>query len=535
MDPIGDAILLRKYVAEQSEAAFTELVRRHLDAVYSLALRKVGGDRQLAEDATQMVFTALARKAPALGDRQVLGGWLYRATQLACAAIVRTERRRRAREQEANAMIDPPADSRAEVDLTGLRSALDHTLAKLGEAERDAIWLRFFEGRSWADIGARLNLPENSARMRVERALEKLRLLLSRQGITSSSAALGGLLSSHAAGAAPAGLAASVTSGALAGAAVETGLASGILLMSTTSKIAAASVALALVLGGLLTVRENQYSRELASRTTALNAAFADARAKSPVLPGSPAVAQAAGPNLEPPTAPAPSAAPSSSPGVAKTTAAQQATIRNNLRVIAVARDYYLQRWGMVPGSVEELISPAPRSSIAASAIKIANGEEYALVDLRASSFSVTAADGTVVTLDDVAPGKSPRVPTGEEVREYERQVNEYIPLRANGTIPTAEMAPLPDGTGLRISAREAGAIAVAEMRRRENFHGEANFPTTPQDVKGSWLVNLNLILERNAAGEAIAWGDTFLIWVGPDGKVSNYGKTKRYLRVDSN
>src|SRR3954470_3940049 len=100
----ADADLLRDYARSRSDAAFAELVRRHLNLVYSVALRQVGGDTHLAEDVTQLVFTALARKAVSLADRPALSGWLFRSTHFAASDVVRSERRRRAREQESHTM-----------------------------------------------------------------------------------------------------------------------------------------------------------------------------------------------------------------------------------------------------------------------------------------------------------------------------------------------------------------------------------------------------------------------------------------------
>src|SRR3954471_3896988 len=99
-----DAELLRRYAAEKSEEAFAALVQRHLNLVYSVALRQVNGDAHLAEDVAQQVFTALARKAAALAERPALSGWLYRSTRFAASDIVRVERRRRGRESEAHTM-----------------------------------------------------------------------------------------------------------------------------------------------------------------------------------------------------------------------------------------------------------------------------------------------------------------------------------------------------------------------------------------------------------------------------------------------
>ena len=100
----NDIVLLRRYVAERSEAAFTDLVRRHIDLVYSAALRQLYGDGQHAEDATQAVFADLARKASRLTKHTSLAGWLYTSTRYAAASIRRAEGRRSMREQEAHAM-----------------------------------------------------------------------------------------------------------------------------------------------------------------------------------------------------------------------------------------------------------------------------------------------------------------------------------------------------------------------------------------------------------------------------------------------
>src|SRR2546430_2304208 len=99
---LDDAQLLRRYVDEKSNAAFAELVARHVDLVYSAALRQVGGGTHRAEDVAQVVFITLARKAPALTQHPVLTGWLYTTTHFAATKALRTEWRRRAREQEAH-------------------------------------------------------------------------------------------------------------------------------------------------------------------------------------------------------------------------------------------------------------------------------------------------------------------------------------------------------------------------------------------------------------------------------------------------
>jgi RNA polymerase sigma factor (sigma-70 family) len=222
---IDDAELLRTYSDNRSEAAFAELVERHVNLVYLAALRQVNGDAHLAQDVTQLVFADLARKAETLARHRVLSGWLFTSTRYAAAKLVRGERRRRARETEAQLMAEifHDAEGAEALDWARVRPVLDAALADLGEADREAVLLRFFEGRDYAGVGARLGLGENAARMRVERAVEKLRVALERRGLTSTTAALALVLGNQAVVAAPAGLSASVTGAALVSGAAAAG------------------------------------------------------------------------------------------------------------------------------------------------------------------------------------------------------------------------------------------------------------------------------------------------------------------------
>jgi RNA polymerase sigma factor (sigma-70 family) len=232
-----DTELLQRYVADRSEAAFAELVRRHINLVYSVALRRVNGQAHLAGDVTQSVFTDLARKAPALAGHTVVPAWLFTSARYAAAQVMRTERRRQLREQGAHTMHELRGDESFPADWDRLRPVLDDALDQLDAREREAVLLRFYEGRPFAEVGAALRLTDDAARMRVDRALEKLRGLLAKRGVTSTAAALATVLANQAVSAAPAGLAASVTGAALAGATATGGVAGlGALLgfMSTT-------------------------------------------------------------------------------------------------------------------------------------------------------------------------------------------------------------------------------------------------------------------------------------------------------------
>lgn len=233
-----DSELLLRYAKDGDEAAFAEIVRRYLDLVYFSALRQLSGDAHRAEDVAQTVFTLLAQKAGMLARHHVLAGWLHTTTRYAAGRAIRTERRRLARETEAHTMHELNSDSVSDHEWARLRPVIDEALGELSDADREAVLLRYFANQPFAEVGARLKLSENSARMRVERALEKLHTQLAKRGVTSTASALGVVLTNQAVASAPAGLAASVTSSALAGAAAGSAVSiAGVLGFMGTSKI----------------------------------------------------------------------------------------------------------------------------------------------------------------------------------------------------------------------------------------------------------------------------------------------------------
>src|SRR5678810_478068 len=200
-----DAQLLHAYAESRSEAAFNELVRRHVDLVYSAARRMVC-DPHLAEDVTQGVFVALAKSASQLADRPVLSGWLHRTAQNIAAQTVRTIERRRAREQEAVAMNELLA---ADSDFSWKHIAphLDAALGELSEPDRDALLLRYFERKSASEMAQTLGVSDEAAQKRVSRALERLREFFAKRSVTVGASGLVVVISANAIQAAPVGLA----------------------------------------------------------------------------------------------------------------------------------------------------------------------------------------------------------------------------------------------------------------------------------------------------------------------------------------
>ena len=143
-----DAELLRRYAADRSEAAFTELIRRQVDLVYSAALRLMNGDVHRAQDVTQQVFSELARQAKRLTRHPALAGWLYTTTRLMALRARRTEQRRTAREQEANAMNELLREPGPEQDWKQLGPVLEDVMHDLGEKDRLAVLLFLPNNRS---------------------------------------------------------------------------------------------------------------------------------------------------------------------------------------------------------------------------------------------------------------------------------------------------------------------------------------------------------------------------------------------------
>ncbi len=259
-----DPELLREFAKTNSETAFAELVKRHVNLVYSAAFRQVNGDEHLAKDVAQMVFTDLARKASSLSRRESLTGWLYTSAHFAAAKIVRGENRRRDREEKF--MREPISETAPDADWEKLRPTLDDAMHELKETDREAVLLRYFENRQFAEVGAKLGLNENAARMRVERALEKLRDIFAKRGIATTTA-LASVISANAIQIAPANLAATLTTASITTAGTGTFT---LLKIMTMTKLKLAFSALVVAGAATAFVIQNQAQEKLRAQNESL-------------------------------------------------------------------------------------------------------------------------------------------------------------------------------------------------------------------------------------------------------------------------
>ena len=245
VDRADNAALLKEHVEQGSESALAELIRRHADLVYSAALRRCNGDSAMAEDITQKVFADFAAKARSLPNGLVLAGWLYRHTTFVATTVIRSESRRRRREQEFARMNTQ--HHHPDPGWTQIAPVLEEAMQELGDRDRDALLLRFFQEQPLREVGAALGVSEDAARMRVDRAMERLREKLQHRGITSSVAVLTGLLAANAVTTCPAALVASLSAGALAVApsAVSTVKLFTIMTLTKSQAVAAGALILA--------------------------------------------------------------------------------------------------------------------------------------------------------------------------------------------------------------------------------------------------------------------------------------------------
>jgi RNA polymerase sigma factor (sigma-70 family) len=210
-----DQQLLGQYVQQHSLPALDELIRRHLNLVYSSALRQTYGDSHLAQDVTQAVFIVLTRKAHTIRKGASIGSWLISVTRRAALNMIRKQATQR-RHETAAARPEAAMDNQS-TDWSAISPLLDEALDRLGRKDRDAVVLRYLQGRSFAQVGLELGLKEPAARKRVGRAVDKLRRLLCRSGVGVEPEALGAMIAANGLRVAPAHLSVATGVSAAAG------------------------------------------------------------------------------------------------------------------------------------------------------------------------------------------------------------------------------------------------------------------------------------------------------------------------------
>src|SRR4051812_15709609 len=170
---------LQQFSTRRDEAAFARLVRRHADFVYATCLRQTR-DPSLADDAAQAVFILLARKAGSIRNAAALAAWLHNVSRYASANAMRSEKRRR-RHEASVAILETtnstPVSDAIEHEVT---AKLDQAMARLSPRDREVIVMRYFQQKSHEEIADAISGNGHAAKMRVLRALDKLRAALAR-------------------------------------------------------------------------------------------------------------------------------------------------------------------------------------------------------------------------------------------------------------------------------------------------------------------------------------------------------------------
>ena len=268
MPDVDDMALLREYVDRNSDSAFAEIVQRRINLVYSAALRSTGNSED-AKDVTQAVFIILAKKAAGLHPKTILTGWLYETTRFIAMNSLTRKNRQRAREQEAY-MQSTLNESEATNLWPQLAPLLENAMSRLSEKDRMLVFLRFFENRNMAETAALLGINEAAARKRAERSIEKLRVLFSKHGVSSTTALIAGAISANSVQIAPVGLATAVSAvavakGATASTSTLTLIKGALKLMAWTKAQTAMTVGAGILLAAgtaTLTVKEVSHYRQ---------------------------------------------------------------------------------------------------------------------------------------------------------------------------------------------------------------------------------------------------------------------------------
>jgi RNA polymerase sigma factor (sigma-70 family) len=258
----SDLELLKQYARDGVESAFAEIVRRHVNLVYSAAQRQVRS-QQLAEEVAQSVFTDLAQNAKRLAADTILTAWLYQVTRRTAIDVVRRESRRQLREQIATEMNLMNATAE---DWTQIEPLLDEAMEALDTTDRTAVLLRYFENQSFREVGERLGTSDDAAQKRVSRAVERLREFFSKRGVAVGASGLAAVISANAIQAAPAGLALTIstasTIGATSAVAATTATVTKVIAMTTLQKSLIATAIIVAAGAGIYQARQTSQLRQ---------------------------------------------------------------------------------------------------------------------------------------------------------------------------------------------------------------------------------------------------------------------------------
>ncbi|GEM_PF-2183803 len=254
--------LLKRYAQSADQEAFGEVVRDHGSWLFSAARRQLG-DEHLAEDVTQAVFLLLTKRARRLGRYRYVSGWLFLALENCVKHAKRDRARLARREKEAASMRKEAVE---EAGWEEIAPELEEAVGKLGKADREAVLLRFYEQRPLVEVGRALGISEEAARKRVERAVEKLRGMLEKKGISGTTAGLSAVLVGNVVREAPASLVEGVMRAVGGGNPVASAIARGAmrLMRMATLKVAALVVAV-MALAGVLAVQAQSGGAKVAA------------------------------------------------------------------------------------------------------------------------------------------------------------------------------------------------------------------------------------------------------------------------------
>ncbi|HVU23373.1 MAG TPA: sigma-70 family RNA polymerase sigma factor [Opitutus sp.] len=393
-----DAALLRAFAHDGSQAAFAELVRRHVGLVYAAAMRRTGGDTHVSVEVTQQVFGWLARQAKELTTEPALGPWLHAATRPAAVKAMLAEERRRARDFTAG-----ETGAAEDADWGRLRPLIDDVIDELPAADRAALVARFFERRQFAELGAVLGVPEETARGQTDHALEALREALGRRGVASTGAALAAVVSGQPVVSAPAGLATAIVAQSFAGGGPVAAGGKGMSFASALLLVACAAVVFA---AGTYLGQHWHAVPDNAGEVARLDRSVEALRAENAQL-------ETNLQNARDEAAAAKDANAVLADEVQKHAAAREAPRRSltlgmardevqqavlaNLRQIAAARRQFLVDKGHAPASVQELVG----ANGYIKSVRTVSGEDYADLPMADDApLTVSTPDGITVTYD---------------------------------------------------------------------------------------------------------------------------------------